>query len=172
MKKLFTDDYSELTEDERNSIKEELMDYLPEDEDITDDDIYQRFINDLEYECEDLKDILDKIDNEHIINDLIVIADLGLWDGHHKAYKLIDHLSDIDTCMQDYNTIYVERNDLKIQAIHHDGTNYMTVREFKDISDERKDHFLDKIYYGTVTQNDISKCTRSIGKTVYDNFYL
>lgn len=172
MKRLFTDDYFELSEEEKDYLRDELLDYLPEDEQITEDDIYQRFCIDLEFECEDLEGILDNINTNYIKNDLIAIAGLGLWTGRRLAYKELDSLTDISTCMQDYNTLYVERNDLKIKAVHHDGTNYITIREFKDISDEQKDHFLDKIYYGTVTPRDITRYTKAIGKTVYENYYL
>lgn len=173
MKRLFTDDYSELTEEDIAYLKSELMDFdeLPENE-ITDDDIYNRFMDDLEYECQDLHDILEKIDEEFITNDLIAIADLGLWNGRFSGHKELKSLPDISTCMYDYNTIYVDRLDLKVRATHHDGTNYYTIREYKDISDEQRENFLDKIYYGKATRKDITRYTRAIGKTVFDNFYL
>lgn len=169
MKRLFTDDYSELTDEELEDIRAYVLDDIP---DADDDDIYTQWLNELEFECDDLQAILEKIDKEFIKNDLIAIADLGLWDGRRQAYKELKNLPDISTCMADYNTLYVERNDLKIRATHHDGTNYITIREFKDISDEQKEHFMDKIYYGKATQKDVSRYTKAIGKTVYDNFYL
>ena len=52
MKRLFTDDFNELTDKDIAYFKSELMelDELPENE-ITDDDIYNRFIDDLEEKC-------------------------------------------------------------------------------------------------------------------------
>ena len=173
MKRLFTDEYSELTEADRQNLIEEIADaYDIKKEDVTDEDIYDRFISDLEYECEDLYNILEKIDKEFIANDLIIIADLGLWNGRVSGYKVIDTLPEISVCMENYNMIYINRRDLKVRAIHHDGTNYYTIREFKDISDEQRENFLYKIYYGKATQQDITRYTRAIGKTVFDNFYL
>lgn len=169
MKILFTDDYSNVSEDTKQAIKDYDLDDI---ENPTEDDIYWRWCVDLEFECEDLREILEKIDKDFIKNDLIAIADLGLWDGHQYGYKELQNLTDISTCMQDYNTLYIERSDLKIEAIHHDGTNYITIREFKDISDTQKENFIDKIYSGTATRKDISRYTKAIGKTVYDNFYL
>lgn len=119
-----------------------------------------------------MHDVLDKIDREFIVNDLVIIADLGLWNGRVTGYKEVKNLTDISACMEDYNTLYVERNDLKVMAIHHDGTNYYLIREFKDISNEQRDNFLDKIYNGKATRKDITRYTKAIGKTVFNNFYL
>lgn len=173
MKRLYTDDYSELTETDRQYLIEDIVETCDiKREDVTDEDIYDRFMTYLEFDGEDMEDILNKIDKENINNGLIAIADLGLWNGRKQAYRELDSLTDISSCMEDYNTMYVERNDLKIRATHHDGTNYITIREFKDISDAQKENFLNKIYYGKATQKDVSRYTKAIGKTVYDNYYL
>ena len=170
MKKLFTDDFDDLTAAELDDLKADYK--INYDAAPSDEDIYKYFYDSLEYECEYLYDVLDKIDQSFITNDLLAIADLGLWNGRVTGYKELKNLTDISACMQDYNTLYVERNDLKIRAIHHDGTNYYVIREFKDISDEQRENFLDKIYNGKATRKDITRYTKAIGKTVFSNFYL
>lgn len=113
--------------------------------------------NDVEWLFEDLRIELD------IKGDFLMIADLGLWDGRRIGYKEIDNLLDIT--YGDFYDLVIETNayDLVLSQHHHDGTNYIRVREFKDdISDTVRDNFLDKLYYGTVTSSDISRVTKSV----------
>jgi len=60
-------------------------------------------------ELEIFKDILANIE---IDNDIVVIADLGLWNGRIKGYKILNSpisiLTDIE--YNDYFEIYIEDN--------------------------------------------------------------
>ena len=96
-------------------------------------------------------------------NPILVIADLGLWNGRKSGYRIIesgniqDILSD-NNC--DYCKWYCDRYDCKFDGIHHDGQNYYTYREIKDT--EKIDILTEKLYNGTATQADITRYTRSI----------
>ena len=63
----------------------------------------------------------------------LVQANLGLWNGRFEGGKIIDGLWEaIRACFEDYNEIYMEGKELKIKAIHHDGTNYFRIRKLTD----------------------------------------
>ena len=103
---------------------------------------------------------------------IICIADLGLWNGRRKGYKILSN--NISNCLSDScNEVewYVEGVDMKATAHHHDGTNYYLYRELKPgLSEAQEENFLDKIYNGVVTKQDITRYTKSIGhyaKEVY-----
>ena len=70
---------------------------------------------------------------------IIVIADLGLWNGRKSGYKMIDS-GNIKDCLYsdcDSNEWYVDqKGDLRCTAIHHDGTNHYLYRVIKDKSTE------------------------------------
>lgn len=105
--------------------------------------------------------------NINLDNDIVAIATLGLWDGNKSAYKLFDN--NIASCLtSNYDPVwYVDKNgDFRCHEAHHDGTNTILYREWKDISQEKKDNFLQKIYDGTVTRHDINRYTRRVGDRI------
>ena len=103
---------------------------------------------------------------------IIAIADLGLWNGRFSGYKelnscnLKDCLNGLDSC--EYHEWYVdEYGDLRCIAAHHDGTNYILYRAYRDdVSEEQIDEFLSKIYDGHATEDDINAITRKLGDEV------
>ena len=103
---------------------------------------------------------------------IIAIADLGLWNGRFSGYKELnsrnikDCLNGFDSC--EYHEWYVdEYGDLRCTAVHHDGRNYVLYRAYRDdVSDEQIEEFLDKIYSGNVTEEDIDKITRRLGDEI------
>ena len=118
------------------------------------------------------------LDNERINLDIplkgeiIAIADLGLWNGRRMGYREINS-NNVADCLYserdiDYSTWYLdERGDLCCDAVHHDGSNHICYREFKDeLSDTQKENFKYKVYRGKATRADITRYTRSIGKVV------
>lgn len=123
-------------------------------------------------ECADLN--AEYLDDERInlnipIDDgIIVLADLGLWDGRryayyeHEFYNIADCLYSLTRGIV-YPTWYVDRYNFKCNEMHHDGTNYYTYRKWKSgLSDTQKENFLDKVVMGTVTNKDISRYTESL----------
>lgn len=103
---------------------------------------------------------------------IIAIADLGLWNGRFSGYKELnscnikDCLNGFDSC--ECHEWYVDdRGDLRCKAVHHDGTNHVLYRAYRDdTSDEEIEEFLGKIYDGSVTQDNIDAVTRSVGNEV------
>ena len=83
--------------------------------------------------------------NKNVGGRILVIADLGLWDGRKLGYKIIgSNISDIlyDDC--DYIEWYGDEKEIRAIASHHDGTNYYTYRVIRE--DRNIDNLLDAIY--------------------------
>lgn len=104
----------------------------------------------------------------HVGQDIIIIADLGLWDGRHQAYKEVksDNIRDcLSGTTGDYVTWYVDDlGDLRCDDVHHDGTNHYMYRSWKPgISWTQKDNFLYKVYEGKATRADITRYTERLG---------
>lgn len=111
--------------------------------------------------------------NIDVGEDIIIIADLGLWDGRHQGYKLL-HSTNIADCLTgtcgDYVTWFVDdRGDLMCRDCHHDGTNLYLYRAWKPgVGIIAQDNFLEKVRYGKATRKDITRYTRKIGTYVAD----
>lgn len=111
----------------------------------------------------------DYLDDERInlsgikTNQIVAIADLGLWNGRRTGYKLFDSVKDCLYSDCDDVEWYCDRYDFKATMIHHDGTNYITYREKKDnISTDQWLNFIDKIFRGIVTKADITRYSKSL----------
>ena len=98
-------------------------------------------------------------------NGLIAIADVGRWNGRFSGYKEIKQLVTVLYTSCDYERVYVDSNgDLRKEETHHDGSNSILYRYWKDgVTQEQKDNFMDKIYNGKCTQRDITRYTRKAG---------
>ena len=101
---------------------------------------------------------------------IIVIGDLGLWNGRAHGYKMIES-GNIKDCLYsdcDMNEWYVDKlGDLRCKAIHHDGTNYYLYRAFRDnVTDSQIERLQDKIYEGTATRQDITRVTKRLGDDI------
>lgn len=70
---------------------------------------------------------------------IIIIGDIGRWDGRVRGYKMIDS-GNLKDCLYtdcDMAEWYVDRRgDLRCTAVHHDGTNYYLYRVFKEGASE------------------------------------
>lgn len=132
----------------------------------SDDGLYERMVelNDeyLDDECANL--------NIRLNQPILVIADLGLWNGRKDGYKEIQS-GNIKDCLYsdtDYTTWYVDKQgDLRADAYHHDGTNHYLYRVWKDdVSETQKDNLKDKIYNGKATRADITRLTKRLGDDI------
>jgi hypothetical protein len=101
---------------------------------------------------------------------ILVIADLGLWNGHRSGYKEIPsgNIRDCLYSQNDFTTWYVDRHgDMRCDDVHHDGINHYLYRVYRDgIPEERRDWLKDKIYAGKVTRLDIDRVTRRLGDEI------
>ena len=110
--------------------------------------------------------------NIEVGEEIIIIADLGLWDGRRMAYKQTfkTNIADLLVPDNDYVRWFVDdRGDMMARSIHHDGTNYYLYRAWKSgLTDLQKGNFLNKVFYGKATRKDITRYTRRIGDYVAD----
>ena len=102
--------------------------------------------------------------------EIIVIADLGLWDGRKQGYKMINS-GNIKDCLSsdcDSNEWYVDKKgDLRCIAHHHDGTNYYLYRAIKEnATDYQVSRLQNRIYNKEVTKADISRVTERLGDKI------
>jgi len=78
-------------------------------------------------------------------DDVLAIADLGLWNGRTSGYKLLgNNLNEILNVNGDVIEIYAENRNIRAKAGHHDGTNYILFRKIRDGRDIEK--LLARIY--------------------------
>lgn len=109
----------------------------------------------------------DERDNLNIkTNGIIAIAGLGLWNGCRIGYKEIgDNISDCLYTDCDYAEWYVDSyGHFKCDASHHDGTNHIIYKEWKDgVTEEQKQMVMDKIYMGTCTERILRRYTNNLG---------
>ena len=108
--------------------------------------------------------------NVQLSQPIIVIGDIGRWNGRVTGYKMIDS-GNIKDCLYsdtDYTEWYVDKyGDLRANAVHHDGTNHYLYRVFKDgVTDTQIENLQDKIYNGKVTRADITRVTKRLGDKI------
>ena len=99
-------------------------------------------------------------------NGIIAIADLGLWNGCRIGYKEVgDNISDCLYTECDYAEWYVDSyGRFCCDETHHDGTNYIIYKEWKDdVTEEQKQMVMDKIYMGTCTERILRRYTNNLG---------
>ena len=156
------------------------------EEDWRDDYRYCHDLSDEEMESVDNYDVYewacrcndDYLDDErtnlsvYIPNGILVIADLGLWDGRRHGYKEIIS-GNIADCLYDSDCVYCEwycdKYDFRFTGSHHDGTNHYIYRTWADgLSEAQKDTYLEKLYNGKDTHEDMLKYTRSIRPYIAD----
>lgn len=136
--------------------------YYPDEEGFTDDDRMR-----LMYEINDeyLED--EKVNlNKELGRQIVVYANLGLWDGNRIAAKVLKgtNLNNIfsNTC-GDFVEWYVEGEDVKCKDSHHDGTNYYTYRVLKKGYSE---YDFDELVYDNPITDVVKDMTEPLGHYV------
>ena len=126
----------------------------------TDEEVLDRAYEEKEWQYGDFMEQLAELDKQ-VVNPIIAIYSLGLWNGVAKGCCLLSSLkeiADVGRSIEDVK-FYVENKNLKCMQFHHDGTNYITFRELKpNISD----YLYEKICEGS--KKHIEKYTSSLGR--------
>ena len=153
-------------DDWRDDMKEQLeMNGVSSDE-ITEDRLYEEMLDTNSSYLDDERVNL----NIQEAQQIIIIGDLGLWNGRFQGYKMIES-GNIRDCLYsdtDYTEWDVDKlGDLRADAIHHDGTNHYLYRAFKDnATPEQIKNLQDKIYAGKATRADITRVTKRLGDDI------
>lgn len=103
--------------------------------------------------------------NKELGNNIIIVADLGLWDGRRAAHKFVGtNLNSVFSGMcGDYVTWYVEDGEIKCEDSHHDGTNHYVYRLLKpNISQFEFEEFA----YENTMKEAVDKYTEPLGRYV------
>lgn len=152
-----------------DAIEAIAQDIYGDDPELTDAERYDQACMDNYDQLDDERANL----NIEVGDNIIVIRNLGLWNGHRMGYKLLNS-TNIADCLSgtcgDYVTWFVDdRGDLNCRDIHHDGTNMYLYRAWKpDVSDARRETLMRKIAWGIATRKDITRATRRIGNYIAD----
>ena len=97
----------------------------------SDDELWEHWRDQCELNWDDVKAEIETHDER---GSYLVIASLGLWNGRFDGGKIIDgYLNEaIRSCFEDYNKVYWQDKNLKVKAIHHDGTNHFIIKKLTD----------------------------------------
>ena len=100
--------------------------------------------------------------NKFIDGRILVIADLGLWNGRRQGYKILDNnIKNILYTDSDYVEWYSNDKDIRATMAHHDVTNFFTYRVIRE--DRNIDSLLDAIYNGkSISRQKLSYYTKSL----------
>jgi hypothetical protein len=107
--------------------------------------------------------------NKEIDGRILIIADLGLWNGRKQGYKIMNanirELFNINPHGFDYAEFYGDGYNIRATEHHHDGTNYYLYRVIRE--DRNIDNLLDAIYNGEeITSSKLNYYTKSLYKDV------
>lgn len=94
--------------------------------------------------------------------DILVIADLGFWNGRRQGYQILDgNIRNIFSTGEEFTEWYSDGYNIKATAVHHDGTHYMEYRVFRQGHNIQK--LLDAIYNGEeIDRKKLNYYTKSL----------
>lgn len=100
--------------------------------------------------------------NKQLDGDLLIIGDLGLWNGRKNGYKIARaNLNAIFDIGDDLTEFYADGHEIRATGCHHDGRNYYLFRAARPGRD--LDKFLNALYYGEyISPQKLNYYTRSI----------
>lgn len=118
-------------EDWRDGYKEFLEINEMEDKDPNNESEIYRWMEETnsEYLYDERINLDKKVDGR-----ILLIGDLGLWNGRRRGYKIIDsgNIKDILSSDCDYVEWYGDGSNIRCTAHHHDGTNYYLYRVIRE----------------------------------------
>ncbi len=143
---------------------EEFLEINDMDDDPNDEDaIYEWMVETNSEYLYDERMNLDKV----VEGRILIIADLGLWNGRHSAYKIVGsgNIKDILGYTYDYAEFYGDGYNIRGTEVHHDGTNHYLYRVIRE--DRNIENLLDAIYNGEeITSSKLNYYTKSLYKDV------
>ena len=150
------------------------IDWFLEDEGKTFNDIDDSKVMEIIYDLLDIEidDIRTNLDIT-LSNPILVICDIGRWNGRVTGYKIINsgNIKDIFFSDCDFCKWYSDGYNLKFIGHHHDGTNYYEYREIKNM--DNIDNLLDRIVEGKeISRALLSYYTKSILPEIKDIYNL
>lgn len=107
--------------------------------------------------------------NKIVDGRILVIGDLGRWNGRARGYKIIEsqNVRDILSSECYYCEWYSDGYNIRSTQHHHDGSNlllYRIIREDRDI-----ENLLEAIYNGEeISRNKLNYYTKSLHKAIAD----
>ena len=150
-------------EDWRDGYKEYLEMNELDDDPNDEDDIYNWMIETNDSYLYDERYNL----NQEVDGRILVIGDLGLWNGRRQGYKIIAsrNIKNILNSDCDYVEWYGDGHNIRYVEHHHDGTNYCLYRVIRE--DRNIEKLLDAIYNGEeITSSKLNYYTKSLYKDV------
>ena len=147
-------------------VMEDLKEFYPD----ASDELLDELASDLYFDNRRL--LMNTFADTIFPTDVINIAELGLWDGKHSAFRIFDAptLDELFTSGRDIEEAewYIdEYNDLRCDAYHHDGENHHLYRQLRpDIGQHARENLYSKILSNTLTRKDINHYTLPIGQIV------
>ena len=120
--------------------------------------------------------IKDSLENEIVNLDIplegkiLVIGDLGLWNGRKSGYKIIEkrNINAILTSNHEGEIeFFSDGKNIKAICHHHDGINHYEYREIREEQINNIDYLLNRLYHQLpVTRQMINRYTKSIAPRV------
>ncbi len=131
-----------------------LEDRNPEDE----DEIYDFMVDTNNLYLDDERCNL----NKKVDGRILVIADIGRWDGRVQGYEILDDdISSILYSNCEYCKWYSDGYNIKFKGIHHDGVNHLEYRVIRE--DRNIENLLNDIYNGKeISRKKLNYYTRSL----------
>lgn len=105
--------------------------------------------------------------NKVVDGRILVIADLGLWNGRRPGYQVIGtrNIKDILDVNYDYAEFYGDGYNIRGTEVHHDGTNHYLYRIIRE--DRNIENLLNAICDGEeISKSKLNYYTRSLYKDV------
>ena len=146
-------------EDWRDDYQEYLEENGLDERHNNDDDLYKWMYDiNAEYLYDERANL-----NEVVNGRILVIGNIGRWDGRVSGYKIIDsgNIKDILYSECDYVEWYGDGDNIRSVGIHHDGRNYSEYRVIRE--DRNIENLLDDIYDGKeISRSKLNYYTRSL----------
>lgn len=125
---------------------------------MTEDEVRQISYAAYDEDREIMHDELDKA----VDGPVLVFGKVGRWDGPKAVFKTLPHLSDVFSLFTgDQFTLYIEKEELKAENVHHDGTDRFTVHKFKEGFDPETFYLMDQV--GVDTESLVPDLDRYFG---------